>query len=170
MWGYISEFRSNYSGEDFRISQNTESNKITLHHVVNDYSGGNRGSIHDIAVSVEDLEKLKGIIDEALTSLNKRSLKVYFTKSATGELMLLESCFSGYRLIDFITYDGTQAKSLEKNSGSWRFDKKPQDDSFKVFERLGLIELSIAFNETIDFEKLKGLPLDRLEEAIVPIK
>ncbi|WVS22332.1 hypothetical protein [Enterococcus phage vB_EFaS_ZC1] len=170
MWGYISEFRSNYSGEDFRISQNTNSNKITLHHVVNDYSGGNGGSIRDIDVSVEDLEKLKGIIDEALTTLNKRSLKVYFTKSATGELMLLESNFSGYRLIDFITYDERQVKSLEKNSGSWRFDKKPQDDSFNVFEKLGLIELSIAFNETIDFEKLKGLPLDRLEEAIVPFK
>lgn len=170
MWGYISEFRSNYSGEDFRISQNTDSNKIALHHVVNDYSGGNRGSIRDIDVSVEDLEKLKGIIDEALTTLNKRSLKVYFAKSATGELMLVKLSGTNYTLVDFNSFDEVESTSLSKNSGSWRFIEKPKSSYFEVFEKLGLVELSIAFSETIDFEKLKGLPLDRLEEAIVPFK
>lgn len=170
MWGEISRFRSEYSGNDFEIVQDTNNSKIYLRHVVNDYSGGNGGSLREIPVNIEDLELLKIIIDDALVTLNNRSLTVYFIKSATGELMLLESSFSGYRLIDFITYDGVESKSLEKNPGSWRFDKKPQDDYFKAFERLGLIELNIAFNETIDFEKLKGLPLDQLEEAIVPIK
>lgn len=170
MWGSVSYFRSNYTGSDFEISQDTGNSKIYLHHVVNDFSGGNKGSHREIPVNVEDLEKLRDIIDEALTAFNKRSLKVYFAKSATGELMLLKLSGTNYTLVDFNSFDGVELLSLSKDSGRWLFIEKPTSSYFEVFEKLGLIELDISYNETIDFEKLKGLPLDRLEEAIVPIK
>lgn len=174
MWGYISEFRSNYSGEDFRISQNTESNKITLHHVVNDYSGGNGGSIHDIPVSLEDLELLKGIIEEAVEKLSERSLKVYFVESSKGDLMLLKDSFSSFCLVDFNGYNECELTTLGNNSGKWRFIEKPHNDSFKAYENLGLIEVNIAFNETIDFAKLKNVSEkdfdEAIEKAIVPCK
>lgn len=174
MRGYISEFRSNYSGEDFRISQNTESNKITLHHVVNDYSGGNGGSIYDIPVSLEDLKLLKEIIEEAEDKLSKRSLKVYFVESSKGDLMLLKDTISDYSIVDFNSYSDRELESLKSYSGRWRFIEKPHDDSFKAYENLGLIEVNIAFNETIDFAKLKNVSEkdfdEAIEKAIVPCK
>lgn len=170
MWGDISRFRSEYTGSDFEITQDTSVNKIYLRYIENDFSGGNAGKLYEMPVNVRDLELLKQIIEDALLEFNNRSLKVYFVKSSTGELMLIKLVGTNYTLIDFNSFDGVELLSLSKDSGRWRFIKKPSNNYFKSFEKLGLIELNIAFNETVDFEKLKGLPLDQLEEAIVPIK